>query len=328
MKDKRGYENSFAWIFAIIAGAIIIFLAIYAVTNLIGTFKNVRNSETGLEIGTLLTPFETSIIEGLTNPIKTREETEINNICNDNGDFGTQKISVKVISKIGREGFKGEESSFKNKYLFSEKVIKGKEFYILSKPLDFPFKIGDLIMAWSNNQEYCFVGLRNIYPDIEKDVGGWSSKNVVNVTAIGNCADDSIKVCFNSPERSCDIIVRNNEVEHVNKGEEVYFSALDGNNALLYAAIFSDPEIYDCQIKRLMKRASKLEELYEEKASLPKSLGGCDSMGYLGPYLNAYKNDVNSISRLDLNLYKPKITDAESSARNLDDNNVQNCKLY
>src|SRR3989344_4779742 len=207
MKSKRGYENSFAWIFAIIAGAMIIFLAIYAVTNFIGTFKNVKNSEAGLKIGTLLTPFETSIEEGKTNPIKTREETEINNICDDRGDFGIQRISVKITSNIGKEAPAGEKSSFKNKYLFSEKTIKGKEFYILPKPFDFPFKVGDLIMAWSNNQKYCFVIPPGSYPDVKGDVEGGNFGNVVNKTRPGECADDSLKVCFGGTTSGCNITV-------------------------------------------------------------------------------------------------------------------------
>lgn len=323
INNKKGFENSFAWIFAIIAGAVIIFLAIYAVANFINLFKDAKNSKTALEIGSLLTPFETSLEEGKINSIKTREETEIYNNCNENGDFGIQKISVQISTEIGKDNSRGEESSFKNKYLFSEKFIKGKEFYILSKPFDFPYKIGDLIIAWSSKKKYCFVDLRN-YPEIKKDVESGSFGNVVNVTSAKNCLVGSVKVCFGGQSGECNITVEQNKVKYLNKNSEVYITNFGENNALLYAAIFSDADIFDCQLKRLLKRAIILEKLYEEKSKLPRSLGGCESFSYLGGDLISYKQEINSI----LNSNKPKINNAEMSVRGLDSKNVQNCELY
>jgi hypothetical protein len=39
-------------------------------------------------------------------------------------------------------------------------------------------------------------------------------------------------------------------------------------DALMYAAIFSEKDIYECQIKRLMKRVENLALLYNDKAGL------------------------------------------------------------
>ena len=36
----------------------------------------------------------------------------------------------------------------------------------------------------------------------------------------------------------------------------------------MYSAIFSSPEIYSCQVQRLMKRTKQLAELYKEKELL------------------------------------------------------------
>ncbi len=322
-KNKRGYENSFAWIFAIIAGATIIFLAIYAISNFIGMFKTLRGSESALEIGTLLTPFENSIEEGKLNIIKTREETEIYNDCVESGEFGTQKISVKVNSKIGKENIKGVPSGFKNRYLFSDDVLKGKEFYVLSKPFDFPFKIGDLIISWSKDKKYCFVDLRN-YQDVKKDVEGGNFGNVVNTTSTRACDEESIKVCFANPNNDCNIIVGNNKVMHKEKNKEVFYTLFDEDLGLMYAAIFSDPEIYNCQIKRLAKRAVLLEKLYEQKASLSKSLGGCESIGYLGGELNEYELTMGEIATSE----NPNINNANMVVSSLEEKNVQNCELY
>ena len=42
-------------------------------------------------------------------------------------------------------------------------------------------------------------------------------------------------------------------------------------DGLLYAAIISDPEIYECQLKRLTKRASELALLYKAKSEILSS---------------------------------------------------------
>src|SRR5690606_23444487 len=55
-------------------------------------------------------------------------------------------------------------------------------------------------------------------------------------------------------------------------GTSLYFTG----DSLMYGAIFSDKEIYECQVKRLMKRTKALSEIYSEKRILV-SLEGCNS---------------------------------------------------
>ncbi len=71
-------------------------------------------------------------------------ETRIYNKCNTDGEFGRQiiKISQKSFDKWTETDV---DVGFSNKYIFSENYVEGKKFYIFSKPLDFPFKISDLI---------------------------------------------------------------------------------------------------------------------------------------------------------------------------------------
>ncbi len=52
-------------------------------------------------------------------------------------------------------------------------------------------------------------------------------------------------------------------------GEEMYFET----DALMYAAIFSDKEVYECQLKRVMQRTENLVELYLDKAVFIASQG-------------------------------------------------------
>ena len=55
---------------------------------------------------------------------------------------------------------------FENKYIFSDREVEGKKFYVFSKPFEFPFKVTDLIYMTSSLKKYCFV---NAPEDIEEE---------------------------------------------------------------------------------------------------------------------------------------------------------------
>jgi len=134
--------------------------------------------------------------------------------------------------------------------------VQGKKFYIFSKPFEFPFKVSDLIYLTSENEKYCFD---NAPENIAEEI---SQLNQANLAANCSNADDkTINVCFN---KNCDINV-NYASKYVQKGEDKFYFEED---SLMYAAIFSDKEIYECQVERLMKRTKQLAELYEEKELL------------------------------------------------------------
>ena len=60
IKMKKGFlQISFAWLFAIIVGIFILFLAIYGVTKLINVGQYQIDSETAKNLGILLNPLET-----------------------------------------------------------------------------------------------------------------------------------------------------------------------------------------------------------------------------------------------------------------------------
>ena len=69
--NKRGFlQISFAWLFAIIIGAFILVLAIYASTKIIKTEQLSLDAKTAKEIGVLLNPLETGFETGKTTSIK------------------------------------------------------------------------------------------------------------------------------------------------------------------------------------------------------------------------------------------------------------------
>ncbi len=85
---------SFAWLFAIIAGIFILFLAIYGVIRIINTGEDITSAKTGKEIGVLLNPLETSFESGRTVLLTMPIETRIYNRYDTYGNFGAQIIRV------------------------------------------------------------------------------------------------------------------------------------------------------------------------------------------------------------------------------------------
>jgi hypothetical protein len=260
-RNKRGFQVSFAWIFAIIAGAFILFLAIYGVTKIMERGGEVTSAKTGVELRNLLDPLETGFEAGRTVLLKMPVETRIYNKYNMYGNFGEQIIGISQKS-FGKWSQTEDNPGLKNKYIFSKSVIEGKNFFIFSKPFEFPFKIADVIYLTSSEQDYCFI---NAPEEIEEELSDLNQENLL----IENCpTTKSINVCFDpgfGPDfQDCDINIDtgNREVE---KGNQIMFFETD---ALMYAAIFSDKSVYEYQIKRLMKRANELLLLYDDKAML------------------------------------------------------------
>ncbi len=238
--------------FAIIIGTAIIFIAVYAATKLIGTGEKISDTETGKQIGILLSPVETSIEEGKSATISLVEEARITNICNENGNFGSQKI------KVGG----GVPSTFYNKYIFSEDEINGRKLYVFSMPLKMPFKVADMTIVYSDKERYCFITPPN---DIKKEIESLGLTNVNVSISKAECISEARTVCFSGEDCDINVFEEYNSIEK--DGERVYYESRFGN-ALLYGAIFSSDEIYECQLKRLMKRTSELSLIYLEKGSL------------------------------------------------------------
>lgn len=265
--DNRGFEMSFAWMFALIVGAVIIFLAIYATTSLIGSSKEELDAETGKQIEIILNPVETNLESGKYLTIRFPDETRIYNDCDDRGEFGEQGISASVSTGIGKEWQKPTtKSTSRNKYVFSEEIIEGRVVHIFVKPFDFPYKVSDLIFMSTDN--YCFV---NAPEEIEEEISGLGNGNINVSFSVRQCPRESKKVCFSSV--GCDIDV-NTQAQVVTKnGQKMYYSG-----ALIYGAIFSEPEVYECQVKRIMKRDSQLAKVYSSKASFLSGKGCGNSM--------------------------------------------------
>lgn len=273
IKNKKGFEFSFGWIFAIIVGAVILFLALYAVSNIVKDERKISDTEAGKQLGIILSPLETGIGSNKITLIHFPIETRIYNDCDIYGNFGEQKISIATKSGVGNAWDKpGKPSIFYNKYIFSPSIIEGKDSTAFSKSLALPFKVTDLIYLIPP-EDYCFV---NPPRAIEQEIIDSSPKNINVSLSIAECKKGSKKICFGSfRDSKCNTFVDIQE-KSVRKGSSKVYYEDDSENSLLYSAIFAEPEIYECQLKRLMKRTTELSLLYIAK-SQALSPRGCSS---------------------------------------------------
>jgi len=269
MIDKKGFEMNFSTIFAIIVGAAILFLALYFAANMVGQGEERVDAETSAKLAILLDPLETSMGESKSNKLTFGSETRIyNNRCQANNNFGDQRIGIASYS-FGkwRDATYGERQY--NKYIFSEEIEEGKEFYVFVKPLNLPFKVSDIIVLIG--EEYCFV---NAPESVKIELEGLNIGNFYFTNTKSNCSSESKRVCF-SASGGCDITV------YGEYGFTKGYVAKDGEKLeyvdnLLYPAIFSSPELYSCNVERLKMRLINLALVYKDEIKVLERRG-CNS---------------------------------------------------
>jgi len=315
-KSKKAFDLPFSWIFAIIAGGFIIFLAIYATTQFIEVAKYRQYTEAAKSITALIDPMETGIASAVGDIIRFNVDTRTYYNCyapDSSSAFGKQTIAFSEQSGLGKKWqAPGGEITIANKFIFSDELEEGTDLYLFSKPLYAGFKVTDMIFA--SSKKYCFIAPPN---DIKEELELLTLANINLSDTIEDCFAESLKVCFDALGDKCDIIVMGDENAgsgYVSKGgEKVYYS---GN--LIYAAILASPRIYECNIQRLAKKTSELAMVYRNKADIV-ALKGCDSP------IRSYLDELSSINVNS----SASFVDMFSTAQLMDnENKIADCKLY
>jgi len=303
--NRKGFEFSFAWLFAILVGAVVIFLAIYATTSLIGSGRYETDTKIAAQLESILSPVGTNLEDSKFVRIGFPDETRIYNRCSSIGIFGSQLISTSVRSGIGKEWLPpGGEIESKDKYVFSKSVLQGEEAYVFVKSFEMPYDVADIITIYSG--EYCFI---NPGDEIEEEVMDLRLPGINISESLEKCKPESIKVCFSSFDRDCDKKVSQTDVDGL------YYE-----EGLVYAAIFSDAEVYECQVRRLMKRTSELAEIYAKKSEFLAGKGCSSNLAAdLGRYSSLLGEFENSG---DLRVVK-------SNSEEIEDKNERlSCELF
>ena len=286
MRNKSGVFN-FVWLFAIIAGAAILVLAVYGAMKAGDVQRFQTDSEIAKSISVLMDPLQSGFAEGSHGKISFTQETRINNDCSF-VDFGSNDVSVSTRSGVGEAWVPaGVASSMPNKYVFSGERNSGKDFYVFSKSFEFPYKVADLIFMTTG--KYCFLGAPE---DLVDDVVAMRVPNI----EVENCSYDAVKVCFGYGN-DCNITVvgtsSSYEVGTVEKDGESLIYVGD----FMYGAIFADEDIYECNVRRLMYRTGMIADVYLEKADLMDARG-CNTN--LQGKLAAWKGMVDGADSGDL----------------------------
>jgi hypothetical protein len=228
--------------------------------------------------------------------------------------FGKNDIAVQTQSGIGDKWQKeGTRIPIYNKYIFSSRE-EGETYYVFSKPFNFPYKISDLIFLTS--QKYCFVSPPS---EVEDEISALRMENI-EIASRENCSSEAVRVCFESAI-GCNITVyggcsydcanKYDEGTIEKNGQTLYYAG-----SLMYAAIFSDNSVYECNIRRLAYRAGTIAEVLYQKIEL-MSLRDCNSdlAGELG-FLYSLKNSSTSksFSSKDISLMSPIIKEMNRKA--------------
>lgn len=299
--NKRGVAMSFNWIFAILAGGFILFLAVFSAGKFIRTSEQSLYTETAASLISLFDPLETGLASGKAQEIGFKKQSKIFFDCQEDfGSFGRQTISFSEQTFGESYGERGQRVSIINKYIFAENIIEGNDVYVFSKPFFMPFKVTDLTMVTSQDQQYCFYDSPEY---IKESLEGLNMKNIIFMNSTSKC--EGVDVCFGSSKTSCEVKVLDDQGYLIKDGKRVYYTG-----DLIYGAIFSDPEIYECNVKRIKIKFDELAKIYLDKieiierkecesniaGKLSVMLGGIeDSRALHG--LSVLAEDVDSINR-------------------------------
>jgi hypothetical protein len=315
MGRKRAQMN-FELIFALIAGAAILVLAIYGAMRFGETGKIQTDTEIAKKISVFTAPMQAGISSGKSSKISFSSPARIYNRCLD-GNFGENRISVSSSSRAGKEWtLPGGEISVEDKYIFSSEMEEGKELYVFSKPFEFPYKVADLLII--SAKQYCFIKPPK---EIENDIIDLKLPNVKIASTPAEC-EGKEKVCF-GVLGNCETSVFSSGTNfigtfntgYVQKGSRKLYYA--GN--LMYAAIFSDSDTYECNTKRILYRDKRIIEILKDKAEL-MNLRGCSTA--LVPELNIFDAMLADAGQNNLEQLSPFAKSMQ------DKKNLEECKLW
>lgn len=317
MKNKKGDFN-FVLLFAIIAGAAILVLSIYGAVRSGNVFRTAGQAELSATINVITDPLQSGSFAAMSSRISFNQGTRILNRCDSYTGFGKNYIAAESESEILKDDAnKLIEIPVTNKYIFSEDSI-GKDFRVFSKPFELPYRVSDLLFISTLN--YCLVSPPE---EIAEEIIGLNMPNFrVDLPGNSTCEEDSIRVCFGYGE-DCNITVEgrcdncDSEFDYgiVKKDKEtLYYSG-----SLLYGAIISDADLYECNVKRLLFRTSMVANLYAQKIDL-MNMRNCNSF---------LKPDLETLSRITMNASSEDLDELYAFAKSLEKKeNKESCKIW
>jgi len=267
---KKTQAMPFAWIFALIIGGAILFLAIFFSGKLFETSSQQTEAELARSLDILINPLS-SFQASISNRISMPEKIQVNFSCDKNADSNT--ISLRTAR--GKEPF---SYVIKNKYIFADD-FDSKELWVFSKPFEPAWKVDNLNYLVSKN--YCFV---NPSESIKREMSAFNSSFIQVVSDRAVCKDNAVDVCFSGV---CDITV--NYAEKTVKIKTSSLRFID--DSTMYGAIFGSKN-YGCNLERLLKRMDFQADVFLQKADIIASRG-CNEIAALKQEILGLKAAIN-----------------------------------
>jgi hypothetical protein len=321
MKNKKGVEMNFSLIFALIVGAVILFLAIYFAITITDSGGEVTSSLAAQELTLRLEPFELGIASGSSEKFEFKDNILLENYCYTDKTFGSQEIilSEKYLSK--KDTQRGIPITITNKYVFSNQEEQGETLQVFVKPAEMPFKVSDIIIISGN--EYCF---EKPPERIKNEINRLNIDNVKILDKDG-CEGNEISVCFGDSCSEREIIVKdlcyltnnacNKDYEYgvvTKNNQELYYYG-----SLVYGAIFADNQIYNCNVKRLIYRARELAEIYSKQANRARAKK-CHTISVV--HFTSFLQELQGIEDFSSPILINQIKDLDNA------NSAAECKLW
>ncbi|MGV8152117.1 MAG: hypothetical protein ACP5OG_03475 [Candidatus Nanoarchaeia archaeon] len=322
--NKKAIEMGFNWIFAIIAGAFILFLAIYGTSKIMDIGTKTTNTQSAATIVALLNPASSGISSGKYYEIKFDKKSTLYSYCSSSKyiPWGESKIafSSELFKKTGEAG----AAISTKKYIFSENNFSSKKIGIFSKPFFMGFKVADIIVIKS--KDYCFY---NAPESIENEIKEMAIPGIIfyegDASSKDNCT--GTRVCFGATRGNCQAVVTDN-CGYGNYCENEYDigtvikdkKTIVYKKGLIYAAIISSPEIYECNVLRIMNKYKALLDIYIDKSRVLQA-NGCPTN--LESELEILKAEAGRIEK------SSQLNDLNQLTQELEiKNNQAICKLY
>lgn len=276
LKQRKGLEMTFNWIFSIIIGAIILTFFVYFAVQNTDLFGNLTANRVALELDNAFSGFQTTVVETnleFNKPIKLEFKCE--NIADD----------VRETILINDKG----KSILRDKIVFAPTNIEDTKFLLFTSEWKVPYKVANFIFLTSPKEKYKFEYLPENF-ELPNFLGlSENGKNVKFITDTNPCSIDSNKIIINYGKDEYDeyygwICTPNSSQPYGFYGK-----------AMIYAAIFSDD--FDCLYDLMIKKLNLVSSLYKEKAIIINDIVSRDKLRSIEEIENPlqFKNNVNEI---------------------------------
>jgi len=308
VRSTKGQFN-FVWLFAIVAGAAILVLAIYGVVQGASTAEVYSDTSTAKSVTILTNPLEAGFADASYAKLSFTQETRISITCLEGG------LGTLLFETASRKDPKSDWSAgsvqitVANKYIFASLSPVAKEFAVLSMPFEFPYKVADTLTLI--DKPHCFV---NAPRSVQDTLGTLN----IPLVSFDNCSSGAVQVCFQAGS-SCDISIACSDASCSTGIVQKSGTELAFIENLLVPAIIADPSNYECNVKRLSTRTSSIAKVLMEKVDL---LNARDCSSGMRPELFIWSNLVSNASAQN-------ILTLEATANNLKRANQQaRCKAW